>query len=114
MNVNGGKLFCDVIEADLRDVFQDYGRVTRVTIPKDRTSGESRGFGFVVMLEIFEAQAAISGLNGKVPKGQRLKVNQARPRPDRREGGEPRGGSRRLTFLKGKRCLRQMSILLML
>jgi hypothetical protein len=50
------------------------------------------------MPETFEAQAAISGLNGKMPKGQRLKVNEVRPRPERREGGEPRGGSRRLTF----------------
>jgi len=42
-----------------------------------------------------EAQAAINDLNGKELKGQTLKVNEARPRPDNRGGGGRRGGGRR-------------------
>jgi RNA recognition motif-containing protein len=44
-----------------------------------------------------EAQAAITGLNGKELKGQTLTVNEARPRSESRGGGgrERRGGGRR-------------------
>jgi len=65
-------------------------------IGADRFSGESRGFGFVEMPEKAEAQAAISGLNGKDLKGQTLNVNEARPRAEgRRDRGDRGGGGRR-------------------
>jgi len=36
-----------VSEADLRDHFSQYGRISEAVIQKDRSSGTSRGFGFV-------------------------------------------------------------------
>ena len=59
-----------------------FGRVTSVVIIKNKDSGRPRGFGFVNMPSKSEGQAAITGLNEKTLKGQPLKVNEARPRPD--------------------------------
>ncbi len=42
-----------------------------------------------------EAQAAITGLNGKELKGRTLKVNEARPRPESGKGGRRPDGDRR-------------------
>ncbi|MBN2030357.1 RNA-binding protein [bacterium] len=86
MNIYVGNLSRDVSEDDLKDVFEAFGQLKSVNIVKDKYSGEPRGFGFVEMPSKDEAQSAINGLNGKDLKGQSLKVNEARPRPDNRRG----------------------------
>jgi len=95
MNIYVGNLSRDVTEEDLRETFEAFGKVESVTIIKDKFSGESRGFGFVEMPAKAEAQSALTGVNGKELKGRPLKVNEARPRPEGREGGGRRGGGRR-------------------
>ncbi len=92
MNIYVGNFSRDVTEEDLRQAFEAFGRVASVSVIKDKFSGESRGFGFVEIPEKAEAQAAISGLNGKELKGQTLTVNEARPRTERRGSTEKRGG----------------------
>jgi RNA recognition motif-containing protein len=95
MNIYVGNLSRDVTEEDLRQAFGAFGKVETVNIIKDKFTGESRGFGFVEMPVKAEAQSAISSLQDKELKGRMLKVNEARPRERRREGGERRGGRRR-------------------
>jgi len=95
MNIYVGNLSRDVTEEDLRETFEAFGKVESVTIIKDKFSGESRGFGFVEMPAKAEAQAALTGVNGKELKGRPLKVNEARPRPEGGRGGGRRGGGRR-------------------
>ena len=68
MNIYVGNLSYDVSEESLRQVFGSFGQVTSATIIKDKYSVQSRGFGFVEMLE--EAQAAIKSLNEKEILGQ--------------------------------------------
>jgi RNA recognition motif-containing protein len=46
-------------------------------------SGKPKGFGFVEMPGRNHSLAAIAGLNGKDFKGQPLRVNEARERPER-------------------------------
>ncbi len=87
MNIYVGNLSRDVTEEDLRKAFETFGDVTSVKIIMDRMSGVSRGFGFVEMSAKAEANAAITGLNGKELKGRDLTVNEARPRSDNRRGG---------------------------
>jgi RNA recognition motif-containing protein len=87
MNIYVGNLSPEVTEEDLQQAFEAYGQVTSVNVIKDKFSGRSRGFGFVEMPTKAEGQAAIDGLNGKDLKGQSLKVNEARPRPEGRRGG---------------------------
>jgi len=53
----------------------------------DRDSGRSKGFGFVEMSSDAEAQAAISGMNGKNVDGRDMVVNEARPMEPRTGGG---------------------------
>jgi len=92
MNIYVGNLPREATEEDLRQAFGAFGQVTSVKIITDRFSGDSRGFGFVEMSSSSEAQSAISGLDGKDLKGRALRVNEARPREDRRGGF---GGGRR-------------------
>jgi len=91
MNIYVGNLPREAKEEDLREAFEAFGQVTSVKIITDKFTGEARGFGFVEMPNSPEAQSAISGLDGKDLKGRALRVNEARPRDDRRGGG---GGGR--------------------
>lgn len=94
MNIYVGNLAREVTDDDLREAFGAFGQVTSSTIIRDKFSGESRGFGFVEMPAKAEAQAAITGLNGKELKGRILSVNEARPRSDRRRNRRRGGGQR--------------------
>ncbi len=92
MKIFVGNLSRDVNDADLQKAFEAFGKVDSATVIKDKFSGESRGFGFVEMSSGSEAQAAISGMNGKELKGRAINVNEARPREERGGGGG--GGGR--------------------
>jgi RNA recognition motif-containing protein len=88
MNIYVGNLSYDVSEENLRQAFESFGQVTSARVIKDKYSGQSRGFGFVEMLEQAQAQAAIKSLNGKELLGKQMSVNEARPRTDQgRQGG---------------------------
>jgi RNA recognition motif-containing protein len=92
MNIYVGNLSYSVTEDDLKQAFEAFGQVASVSIIKDKFSNQSKGFGFVKMPSQEEAQAAITGMNGKELKGRAMNVNEARPRTDDRRGG---GGGRR-------------------
>jgi RNA recognition motif-containing protein len=93
MKLYVGNLSRDVTEQDLRGAFTAFGKVTEVTIVKDRFNGVSKGFGFVEMPAEKEAKAAMAGLHMKEMKGRSLDVNEARPRTERgRWNGGRRGG----------------------
>lgn len=94
-NLYVGNLAPAVREGDLEKLFQQAGTVTSVNIIKDRYTGQSRGFGFVEMSTHNEAQEAIRQFEGFELEGQKIKVNEARPRNDDRGGsGRGRGGGR--------------------
>ncbi|MBU1298154.1 MAG: RNA-binding protein [Bacteroidetes bacterium] len=94
MNIFVGNLSREVSGDDLRQAFEAFGKVTSAKIIKDMFSGESKGFGFIEMPVNAEAQAAISGMNGKEMNGKVLNVNEARPRTDDGRSGGRRGGGR--------------------
>lgn len=93
MNIYVGNLSYSVTEEELQKAFEAFGEVTSVNIITDNYSGRSKGFGFVEMPGKEEAEAAISGINGKEMAGRTLNVNEARPRADKGRGGG--GGGRR-------------------
>jgi len=78
-----GNLNFEASESDVRVTFEQYGQVTRVTMMTDRETGLPRGFAFVEMPNDDEAVTAIADLNGRDASGRALKVNEARPRPER-------------------------------
>jgi len=96
MNLYVGNLPYRVSEDQLRQAFEQYGAVTSCTIIKDKMTGQSKGFGFLEMPESSEAEAAITGWNGRDLMGRRLNVNEARPRPASGNGG---GGFRRAAMM---------------
>jgi RNA recognition motif-containing protein len=92
MKIYAGNLSYEVTEEDLRQAFTAFGAVESVALIKDRSTGQSKGFGFVEMPSKEEGQAAITGMNGKELKGRTLNVNEALPRTDKPGGGGGRGG----------------------
>ena len=82
-----GNLGYGVSNSDLEQMFSQHGTVDSAQVIEDRSTGQSKGFGFVEMGSDAEAQAAISALNGQDHSGRALTVNEAKPR-------EPRGGGR--------------------
>lgn len=91
MNIYVGNLSYDTTDADLREAFERHGQVADARVIVDRYTDRSRGFGFVEMPNDAEAKTAISQMDGADLQGRTLKVNEARPREDRRGGGG-RGG----------------------
>jgi cold-inducible RNA-binding protein len=91
-NIFVGNLSFNTSEDELRQVFEAYGQVERVSILTDRETGRSRGFGFVEMANSEEGEKAIAGLNGSQIGGRTINVNEARPKA---EGARSGGGSGR-------------------
>ncbi len=85
MNIYVGNLPYTATEDDIRELFAAHGEVATVNIIMDKFSGQSKGFGFVEMPDQAAAEAAIEATNESDVKGRNIKVNQARPRTERRE-----------------------------
>ena len=90
-NIFVGNLDFNTSEEELRQMFEAYGQVDRVSIMTDRETGRSRGFGFVEM-STEDGEKAIAALNGSQLGGRTLNVNEARPKVERGAGGG--GGGR--------------------
>ena len=90
MNIYVGNFVFSMTDHDLRQLFEPYGAVDKITIITDRDTGRSRGFGFVEMPDSREAQSAIQGLNGKALGGRTLSVSEAKPRESRYEPSRSR------------------------
>jgi RNA recognition motif-containing protein len=84
MNIYVGNLSYGMSEDELREAFGAFGEVSSVKILMDRETGRSRGFGFVEMPNPAEAESAIAQLNGKDVGGRALRINEARPKEQRR------------------------------
>ena len=95
MNIFVASLSYQVSEADLRELFEEYGTVSSAKIITDRETGRSKGFGFVEMDDDAEGQRAIEELNGAEFDGRTLAVSVARPRTERPRRNFNRGGEDR-------------------
>ena len=82
-------------DADLKELFEEYGTISSAKIITDRETGRSKGFGFVEMEDEAEAQRAIEELNDAEYDGRTLAVSVARPRTERPQGGGGGGGYNR-------------------
>ncbi|OGW20881.1 MAG: hypothetical protein A2Z82_11485 [Nitrospirae bacterium GWA2_46_11] len=102
MNILIRNLNRAVTERELLQLFQQFGEIKSYNIVTDPATGRSKGFGFVEMPERDEAAAAIKALNGKLVRGQKIRVkitvkagiplpeNPVRTRPERFESREPK------------------------
>ena len=93
-NIFVGNLSYQTTESELEAAFSAYGAVERVSVVRDRDTGQPRGFAFVEMTNAGDATTAINGMNGREVNGRALNVNEARAREERggrRDGGFNRG-----------------------
>ncbi|KAJ0988611.1 hypothetical protein J5N97_006967 [Dioscorea zingiberensis] len=67
---------------DLYPLFDRYGKVVDVFIPRDRRTGESRGFAFVRYKYADEAQKAVERLDGRNVDGRNIMVQFAKYGPN--------------------------------
>ena len=72
-----GNLPVSTSDAELKDLFSAFGKVTSAHVVRTRFSGRSRGFGFVEMLPEC-GKKAVSDLDGGEIDCMPLAVNDAR------------------------------------
>ena len=65
-----------VVEAELLELFKQYGTVASCNLILDAATGKSKGFAFVEMPHAREAIKAIKGLNTLRLHGTGIRVNQ--------------------------------------
>lgn len=78
-----GNLAKSTTEEELKTLFVQAGTVSAVELVKDRETGQSKGFAFVTMADQGEAEKAITMFNAFSLSDHELKVNVAKPRPQR-------------------------------
>ena len=91
-----GNLAYSTMDHQLEAAFAEHGQVLNASVVVDRTTGRSRGFGFVEFENENDAKAAIEALDGSTLDGRPIAVNEARPRAPKRDdwsGGGGGGGS---------------------
>ena len=82
MKMYVGNLPWSVGDAELNELFAEFGAVESASVVTDRESGRSRGFGFVEMSQ-GDAQQAMAKLNGHTVDSRELRVNEAQSKPRR-------------------------------
>ena len=92
MNIYVSNLSFNTSDAELQDLFSQFGEVSSAKVITDRETGRSRGFGFVEMSNDEEGKAAMSGLNNKEVEGRAMSVSVAKEREARTGGGGFGGG----------------------
>ena len=97
MNIFIAGLNYNMSEAELGELFAEYGEVVSVKIIMDRETGRSKGYGFVEMADDEAGDKAIAALNEVDMDGKTLSVSVARPREERprRSYGNDGGGGYR-------------------
>ena len=83
MNMYVSNLSFHTNDEGLRTLFSAFGNVNSAKVIMDRESGQSRGFGFVEMDVVAEAQTAMKSLNNKEIEGRALSVSVAKEKAAR-------------------------------
>ncbi|XP_003384814.1 PREDICTED: serine/arginine-rich splicing factor 2-like [Amphimedon queenslandica] len=81
---------------EIKPIFEKYGEVGDIYIPRDPYTKESRGFAFVRFYEKRDAEDAMERLDGYVIDGREMRVQLARyGRPNENKGRHYGGGGGR-------------------
>jgi RNA recognition motif-containing protein len=83
MNMYVSNLSFHTNDESLKALFSPFGNVISAKVIADRETGQSRGFGFVEMDVVAEAQEAMKSLNQKEIEGRSMSVSVAKERAPR-------------------------------
>ncbi|MBK1834655.1 hypothetical protein [Roseibacillus ishigakijimensis] len=83
-----GNLSYDATEYDLEELFKGIGAVRKVEIVYNRHTHKSKGYGFITMANVEEAERAVEVLHDQPYMGRKLIVNGARSKGPASNGGE--------------------------
>ena len=64
-------------EAELKALFEAYGKVQYCSLATDKDTGSSKGFAFIEMPRPGDAKAAVKNLNGIDVAGSKIRVKKA-------------------------------------
>ncbi len=92
MTIYVGNLSFDAEAEDVRQLFGEYGEVSKCSLPLDRDTGRKRGFAFVEMANAADETKAIDDLQNVEWMGRTIRVNKAEPRTGGGGGGGGGGG----------------------
>ena len=84
MNIFVAKLSPSTTGDDLQELFSEYGEVTSAKVIMDKFTGNSKGYGFVEMVEDEEGQKAIEELDQSEFDNYTIVVKKAKPRTENR------------------------------
>lgn len=77
-----GNLPYSVRTVDLRQMFTSFGDVLDAVVMQEPESDKSKGFGFVTMGTVAQAERAASQMNEKEIEGRMVICNVAKPREE--------------------------------
>jgi RNA recognition motif-containing protein len=89
-----GNLPFQISNEELESLFSQCGSITGINLRKDRTTGKSKGFGFITFDNARSAVLAIENMNGCICKGRPLTVKGADKRGGGKEDEESEGKSK--------------------
>ena len=93
MNIYVGNLPYSVQDEELREAFEEFGEVSSAEVIFDRRTQRSRGYGFVEMENDDDGREAIATLNGSDFQGRELRVDESKPKDEKRSS-RPRNTQR--------------------
>lgn len=70
-----GSLAYSVNDEQLGEAFAEFGTVLKAQVIKERDTGRSRGFGFVEMETVEQAESAMKEMDGKEIMGRAIVVS---------------------------------------
>jgi translation initiation factor 3 subunit G len=69
----------DIMDSDIKELFAQFGRISRIFLARDKYSGQSKGFAFVSFERKEDAARAVKGVNGHGYANLILNVEWAKP-----------------------------------
>ena len=71
-----------ITSEELQEIFSAHGTVESAKVITDKFTGQSKGFGFVDMATVEDAENCIKNLNEATVKNRQIVVKIKEPRPD--------------------------------
>ena len=89
-----GNLSFNADKDEIFELFGNHGTVVSVRLPTHPETEQPKGFGYVQMSSVEEAQGAVDALQGHYISGRALRLDFSSPRDKPSFGGGARGGGR--------------------